>query len=200
MTDVFAPREPRDVLDLIAAFPLACMIAPRAEGWPSIMLPLLAEQDMAGGLVSLLGHLPRSHPLAESWKSDPSALVLFQGPQGYLSPSWVSDRTWAPTWAYATLRVEGRLRFAPERTHEALERLVAAMEEGRPRAWNLPEMGDRYARLTRGIVAFCVEELAVTARFRFGQDERAEVWRELVAHNRDKTVTEWMERFGEPSR
>ncbi|HEV7252075.1 MAG TPA: FMN-binding negative transcriptional regulator [Mesorhizobium sp.] len=198
MTDSFAPRGPHDISDLIAAYPLATMIAQRAEGSPSIMLPLLAELDATGALLTLLGHIPRSHPLTGSWEADSSALVLFQGPQGYLSPSWVSDRTWAPTWAYAAVRIEANVRFLPQRTDEALERLVAALERGRAHTWSLAEMGDRYARLSRGVIGFCAEVRDVTARFRLGQDERPEVWRDLVANNPDQTLVAWMRRFGEP--
>ncbi len=198
MTDFFASRNPRDVFDLIEAFPLAWMIAHHDASAPSIMLPLLPELDGNGDLVGLLGHVPRSHTLTESWKVDPHVLVLFQGPQGYLSPSWLSDRNWAPTWAYAIARIEGRIRFVPERTAEALERLVEAMEKGRSREWSLDELGSRYERLAHGVIGFCVEDLVLTARFRLAQDERPEVWRDLVANSPDPMLVNWMRRFGEP--
>lgn len=120
--------------------------------------------------------------------SVPLALIRSQGPQGYLSPSWVSDRTWAPTWSYETVRLERRICVLPERMNETLERLVTAMERGHPRAWELTEMGDRYARCTLGVFPFSVEALEMTARFRFGQSERPKVWRELVVDNPHMTV------------
>ena len=199
MTDAFAPRGPDDVHDLIAAYPLAWLIAYRAEGAPSIMMPMLPEVDATGAVVGLLGHLPRSHALHGCWREEPSALALFQGPQGYMSPSWLTDRTWAPTWVSATVRIEGMVRLQPDRTDEVLERLVTNMEQGRDRPWSLPEMGQRYARLSRGVIGFSLTARDVRARFRLGQDERREVWRELLANNPDPGVTAWMRRFRDPA-
>lgn len=115
-----------------------------------------------------------------------------------MSPSLLSDQTWAPTWVSATVRIEGIVELQPDRTDEALERLVTVMEQGRDRPWSLPEMGERYARLSRSVIGFTLTARNVKARFRFGQDERPEVWRELVANNSDPGVIAWMRRFGEP--
>lgn len=59
-------------------------------------------------------------------------------------------------------------------------------------------MGDRYARLSRGVVGFRAEVRDLTARFRLGQDKRPEVWRDLVANAPDPSLVAWMRRFGEP--
>jgi predicted FMN-binding regulatory protein PaiB len=65
------------------------------------------------------------------------ALFLFQGPHAYISPSWISDRTWGPTWNYAVIRIEADVRFLPDRADEVLARLVRKMERGRERAWSI---------------------------------------------------------------
>ena len=198
MPDPFAPRGPNDVCDLIAAYPLAWLIAHAAKGAPSIMLPMVPERGSDGALAGLLGHLPRAHPLTDCWRDAPEVLALFHGPQGYLSPSWLSNRNWAPTWAYAAVRIDGVVHLQPERTDEALERLVTAMEHGRKSAWSMPEMGDRYERLARRVIGFTIDVREVRARFRLGQDEQRDVWRELVANTPDPSLAAWMRRFGEP--
>lgn len=194
------PRSPfdihadRDVIDLIGEYPLA-WVMPRASdaGLPSL-LPLLAETDETGRLAALVGHLSRSNPLASALERDPHALILFTGPQAYVSPAMVSDPGWAPTWNYAQARIEGHVRFEGM-AHEALAMLIAAMEHQQPTGWTSEAMGPRYAPMERAIVAFRVEVTRIEGRFKLGQDERPERLREIVERHPDAALVRWMRRM-----
>ena len=98
----------------------------------------------------------RANPMRAAFERSPRALILFNGPQGYMSPSWVSDRTWAPTWNYAVVQYLVTVEFdeTPARLDAHLHDLVDAMERGRPKAWHPSEMGERYEKLRRMIVPF----------------------------------------------
>ena len=195
MGNPFAPASSRDVADLIEAYPLAWVVSHGADGFGATPLPLLADCDETGAVVRLVGHMARANPQFRQLEADPRALVLFEGPQGYMSPSWVSDRTWAPTWNYAAVRFEVDIRFTPEATDRAVARLVAKMEAGRERSWSSAEMGPRYERLREAIIAFEADVRSTRARFKLGQDERPEVLDELMAGSPDAELSRWMSRF-----
>ena len=195
MIHPFSTWTDQDVADLIAAHPLAWIVSNGPTGFHATPLPLLADLDEEGRLVSLTGHMARSNPLVEVLERDGKALALFMGPHGYISPSWMSDRTQAPTWNYAVLRVEVRVRFGAVTVDEALDRLSSAMEVDRPKAWSPDEMGERLHRLGRGVVAFRAEVERLNGRFKLGQDERDDVYADIMTGLGPGDLADWMGRF-----
>lgn len=178
---LFTPSQ--DQIDcLVAEHPLATLVSIGDVGLRATPLPLLLERDENGRL-SLLGHFARSNPQVAELEQRPDALAIFQGPHGYISPSWFTDRTQAPTWNYATVHMSVRVAFdrSPEAARHAVEVLTDRMETGRSNAWNARELGPRYAKLLPGIVAFRAEVLAVRAKFKLGQNERPDVLIEALA-------------------
>ena len=145
-------------------------------------LPLLLERGRDGA-TTLIGHFPRVHPHTEVLRREPRALAVFMGSHGYVSPSWLADRTQAPTWNYETAQLEIDVAFddSPDATDAALARLVAHMERGRPNAWSIADMGTRYAKLAGAVVAFRARVTATHLRFKLGQDERSDVRGDILA-------------------
>lgn len=193
---LFEVYEPADVLDLIREYPLAWVTARGGDAQHASLLPLLAETDANGRLVRLVGHMARRNPLVGALTADPHALILFNGPQAYVSPSLVGERAWVPTWNYAQVRIEGELIFEPEGGDAALAMLVDAMEAGRAEPWHVEETGARYRSMEQAIIAFRVHVGTVRGRFKLGQDERHEVLRAIIANHPDAALVRWMERFG----
>ena len=170
MPSPFERYDSGDVADLIRDYPLAWVAARSAEAAPASLLPLLAGRDAAGRVTTLIGHMARRNPLHDALAADGRAVILFQGPQGYISPTWVSDRSWAPTWNYAQVRIEADVAFEPNGGDAALAALVEAMEEGRPHRWHISDMGPRYHKLEPLIIAFRATVKGLQARFKLGQD------------------------------
>jgi transcriptional regulator len=69
------------------------------------------------------------------------------------------------------------------------------MEAGRPNPWSIAEMGERYARLRTAIVAFEAHVRRLEHRFKLGQDERPDVYTEILAHCDDAELARWMRRM-----
>lgn len=183
-----------DVAALIRDNPLAWIVSatPRFAATP---LPLLLERDAAGRPAALIGHFGRSNPQVAALEAAPRALVLFSGPQGYITPNWLQNRDWAPTWNYAVVRIEAEFAFDEALNDEALERLVRAMETGRSRPWTISELGGRYEAMRRRIIAFRARILSLDARFKLGQDERPEVLSQILSGLEDGALADAMRRF-----
>jgi transcriptional regulator len=179
--DLFAPKDDGQVLRLVRSHPLAWVVSLDAGQFRATPLPLRPRTGTTGAIEALEGHMGRSNPLFAALRSDPRALLLFSGPQGYISPSWVSNRTWAPTWNYAVVQFIVTVAFdeSPERLAAHLDDLVGAMEHGRPGAWQRSEMGARYETLKRMIVPFEAKVVEQRAKFKLGQDERDTVFAEI---------------------
>lgn len=181
MSSLFDPRSPKDVADLIDANPLAWVVSHDDGRMRATTLPLLVLRNAEGAPESFEGHFARSNPHLTALRADPRALLLFLGPHHYISPAWVRDRTWGPTWNYAHAQFETVLSFfeAPAEIEAHLRALVAHMERGRPGQWSPDEMGPRFASLSRGVVGFRAAITRADARFKLGQDERREIFGDI---------------------
>ena len=197
MTDLFAQYRPGDVRDLITEFPLAWLCAAGGRAELAAHLPLLGEYDGDGVLTHLLGHIPRRHPLVPAWQADARVLVLFTGPQAYISPEQAGVSNWAPTWNFAQLSIEGELTLLPDATGAALTALVDAMEAGRDQPWSISALGERYDGMEKRVIAFRVRVTRVVGRFKLGQDERHEVLAAIIRSLGATPLARWMQRFQE---
>ena len=185
----------QDIIDLAAAYPLAWVVSV-APDFAATPLPILIETNDNGSPVSLLGHFAKSNPQVAQIRAQPRTLFLFSGPHAYISPELVkTTRNWGPTWNYAAVRIVADVRFDEALNDEALERLVATMEEGRRVPWNKLELGPRYERMKQAIIAFRAPIVTVEARFKLGQDERDEVFADIVNGFDGQVLGEWMRRF-----
>ncbi|MGQ0430280.1 MAG: FMN-binding negative transcriptional regulator [Gammaproteobacteria bacterium] len=182
-TDRFAPQSDEQVLRLVLEHPLAWVVAAQDDDFRAAPLPLRPRVGGAGRIASLEGHMARGNPLRAALERNPHALILFMGPQGYISPSWMSNRTWAPTWNYAVVQFLVTVAFneTPARLDAHLHDLAEAMERGRPNAWHPSEMGARYDSLRRGIIPFEAKVLEQRAKFKLGQDENDTTFAEITA-------------------
>lgn len=180
--DLFQPRSGEDILRLLREQPFGWLICGQGESFRASAIPFRPRLDPARTLVGLWGHLPRSHPQVELLRRDPRAEILILGANGYISPSWMADRTQAPTWNYVSVQFLTNIQFLED--DAALERLlrdlVAAMEAARTNPWSIEDMGARYARLAQRIIAFEAEIMEVRPRFKLGQDERRDVFADIM--------------------
>lgn len=198
--DKYAPRSPDDVKRLVLENPLAWIVSGAADAPRSTLLPIRPRLGEDGRITHLLGHFARHNRQVTELRANPRASILFLGPQAYISPSCLADRTQAPTWNYtgAEFRVDVEFSEDPADLEAILRDLVDAMESGRPNAWTVDDMGERYRKLAPRIVPFEGVVRDVHAAFKLGQDESEDVYadirRGLESIGR-ADLLEWMDRF-----
>jgi len=197
MSGAFTSVSLGEVARLIDEHPFAWIVA-RADPSLATPMPMLVETGADGAPVALVGHLPRAHTLVAALLGDPAATFLFQGPHGYITPAWLSDQDWAPTWNFAIATIDGDVTFDDVLTDAALAQLVAHMERG-PKPWTTAAMGDRYAVLRSRVIGFRVAIGAIRPRFKLGQDEKPAVRDEILSGLGDVPMADWMRRFGAQS-
>lgn len=196
----FAPRSNADISNLIGAQPLAWVVSNNNGHNHATPLPLRIERISEGKVSSLTGHFARSNPQVARLQADPRASLLFLGPHAYVSPSWLSDRTQAPTWNYACANLDVSIEFLdnPIDLDRIVRDLVDAMEGDRPNAWHVDEMQARYAQLLARIIPFRAAVLDTQAKFKLGQDERDFDYHEIMrglAHGNNQDIIALMQDF-----
>lgn len=185
----YAPARPGDVADFVREQVLGLIVSGGDGDHAVTPLPLLPTVDARGQVIEFFGHFARSNPQIETLKTDPRALILYQGPHAYIPPAWVSKPDWAPTWNYALAQFEVEVRFLPEENHRSIIALVEALEG---EAWSVDRMGERYDRMLPHILAFRARVTRQQARFKLGQDESDQSFGEILAAMGDTPVAAMM--------
>lgn len=125
----------------------------------------------------LVGHVARANPV---WRdADPAAevLVVFQGPQAYVSPGWYPGKREhgkvVPTWNYATVQVRGRLivHDDPVWLHALVSRLTNHHEAAMPAPWAVDDAPPDYVQqMLAAIVGVEIEVSTVVGKFKLSQN------------------------------
>ncbi|MEY4952122.1 MAG: hypothetical protein RL299_546 [Pseudomonadota bacterium] len=137
-------------------------------------VPLLWTGDGA-----LQFHLARGNGLTKHLDGM-TALVVVNGPDGYVSPRWYPDGgvDQVPTWNYAAVELEGRVRQMDDdgllgQVTALSEKHEARIAEGEP--WKIDKLSDlRLGGLLKAIVGFELEVQAWRETFKLSQNKGAE--------------------------
>lgn len=202
MSHRFEPRSADDIRTLVRQQPLAWLVSGAPGEQQATPLPVQLVCDADGTPRTLLGHLDRTDPQVQALTTNSRATILVLGPHGYISPSWLRDRTHAPAWNYASAMFDVDVQLCATRNDadRLFEGLITQMEANRPGAWRSEEMGKRYEQLLDGIVGFEAKILTTRSCFKLGQDERDDVVADIlrVLDIKDEApLATWMRRFAE---
>ena len=140
----FAEPRQDELHRLIQAHPLGTLVSHGADGLDANHLPFLLDAQ-AGEAGTLLAHVARANPLWQTLAEGAPVLVVFHGPQGYISPSWYPGKQDAhrrvPTWNYEVVHAHGTLHVHED--EKFLRRVLALLtrthEAAEPQPW---KMGD----------------------------------------------------------
>ena len=96
---------------LIRVHPLGLLVSMGSEGLEANPIPFVLD-EASGPLGTLRGHLARPNPQWRRFDPAVEALVVFQGPEAYITPSWYAAKAETgrvvPTWNYAVVQAGGR--------------------------------------------------------------------------------------------
>ena len=129
-------------------------------------------------------HLARGNALAKHLDGA-TALLLVNGPDGYVSPRWYADPDQVPTWNYVALELEGPVRRIAESELLALLEALSARHEARVSegvAWTMDKLSQpKLHRLLAGIVGFELEIQAWRPTYKLSQNKSPEERTRVVA-------------------
>ena len=143
-------------------------------------VPFLLDAGDAGRPDVLRAHVARANPLWRVARRDVDSLVVFQGPQAYVSPAFYPSKAEhgrvVPTWNYITVQVRGRLRVVddPAWLHALVTRLTDRHEASRAAPWSVSDAPPAYvATMLGAIVGIEIEVVALTGKWKVSQNRSA---------------------------
>lgn len=179
----FAETRPEVLRALIDAHPLGTLVTLGSAGLDANHIPF--EFDPAPSAAAphgtLRAHVARANPVWRDFAPDLDVLVIFQGSQAYITPSWYADSKPAqgkvvPTWNYCTVHAHGPLRVIddPAWLHAQIGRLVARHEAARPVTWHVADApADFIAKQVAAIVGIEIPVTRLAGKWKVSQNRSA---------------------------
>ena len=129
----------------------------------------------------LRAHLARANPQWRELDALEECLVVFQGPEAYVTPSWYATKRETgrvvPTWNYAAVQARGRPRAIADAAwlRRQVDDLTAAREGGRPEPWAVSDAPEPFvAAQLRAIVGIEIALTAIAGKWKMSQNRTAE--------------------------
>jgi transcriptional regulator len=142
-------------------------------------IPFILDVEPDGRRV-LRGHVARANPLWREARGDVDSLVVFQGPQAYVSPAWYASKAEhgkvVPTWNYVMVQARGPLRVMDDAAwlHAFVTRLTDRHETPRAAPWAVSDApADYITTMLRAIVGIEIPVAALTGKWKVSQNRSA---------------------------
>lgn len=207
MPPYFEEQRPDALQKLMRENPLGMLITLDPGGLNANPIPFLYDPAPAP-FGTLRAHVARSNPVWKTFSPDVDALVLFQGPQAYISPSWYASKQEhgkvVPTWNYMVVQAAGPLRVIDDAAwlQGLLGQLTAQHESRRQMPWKIGDApADYIAKLLDAIVGLEIPVAKLTGKWKVSQNrsgaDRAGVAQGLAELGREDAarmaaeVVEW---------
>jgi transcriptional regulator len=191
--------------DVLRAFvrdhPLGLLVTQnRAGGVDANSVPFVLDAD--GDTPGVLrAHVARANPVWKTARDDADALVVFQGPHGYVSPAWYPSKAEhgkvVPTWNYVMVQARGRLRAVDDRSwlRDFVARLTERHEAGRDAPWSASDApADFLETMLGAIVGIEIELSSLVGKWKVSQNrgaaDRAGVVEGLLRERSDRALAE----------
>ena len=164
---------------LIRARPLGALVVPTAGGLVANHIPFEISPEPAP-LGTLRAHVARANPVWRDAAPGGEALVIFQGPDAYVSPAWYPTKKETgkvvPTWNYTVAHAYGPVRFIDDRTwlRAFVEMLTDRHEAGRTEPWKVTDApGDFVDTLVGAIIGVEIPLTRLVGKWKVSQNRPA---------------------------
>jgi transcriptional regulator len=173
----FEENRPEILHGLMAEHPFGALVTHGPNGLDANHLPF--EFDPAGGPHGTLrAHVARANPVWREAADWPDALVIFQGPTAYISPSWYPSKhethRQVPTWNYMVVHAHGRIAVRDDEAFVRgfVARLTRKMEAGEPQPWKMGDApADYLSQMLGAIVGIEIEVTQLVGKWKLSQNK-----------------------------
>ena len=128
----------------------------------------------------LRAHVARANPVWQEAAANPDALVIFQGPAAYISPTWYPSKhdthRQVPTYNYMVVHAHGRIVVRDDEAfvRGLVARLTRKMEAGEPVPWKMGDApADFITQMLGAIVGIEIEVTRLVGKWKLGQNKAA---------------------------
>jgi len=140
--------------------------------------------DVRNEELFLQGHIMRKTDHHKALVENPESLVVFTGPNCYVSASWYSKPEVGSTWNYMSVHIEGRVKFMTDNELiNFMRKLTLQFEEGNTQSTsffdNLPE--DYLKKMLPSIAGIEIKADNIENVFKLSQDRDSASFANIIS-------------------
>jgi transcriptional regulator len=161
---------------LIRAHPLGAWVTQSGGTLEANHIPFLVDSTR-GDCGTLIAHVARANPVWRSFSTTAESVVIFQGPQTYITPSWYASKQQhgkvVPTWNYAVVHAYGMPRAIEDREwlRALVTRLTDTNEANRDLPWAVSDAPSDYVdQMLNAIVGIEIPIAKILGKWKTSQN------------------------------
>jgi len=164
---------------LMRGRPFASLISAGSNGLFASHLPTVLKNDGPYGVIEC--HLARANPHCKDLADGNEALMIFQGPNAYITPNWypskARDGKVVPTWNFAVVHAYGRPEVMTRQDWllRHVTELTAQQESNETKPWVPSDAPAPYVEaMLRGIVGFRFAITRIEGKWKMSQNRETQ--------------------------
>lgn len=161
---------------LITSHPLATLITAGKNGLIANLIPFTLHPGGENGI--LRAHLARGNKQLEDLRDSSEALVVFQGAECYVTPSWYPSKAEhgkvVPTWNFTMVQVRGKPRIFDDADwlRAQIEAMTRQHEKQREEAWEVSDAPGEYIEAQlKAIIGIEIPIQAIEGKWKISQNK-----------------------------
>lgn len=155
----FEENDPATLHALVGAHPLGAWVTQSQPGGELLVnhVPFLLDPQQ-GERGTLACHVARANPVWKSFSTEVASVVVFQGAQTYVTPSWYASKREhgrvVPTWNYAVVHAHGLPRVMEDRDwlRRHLARMTDTQEAALASPWRIDDAPSEHIEALLGAI------------------------------------------------
>ncbi len=166
----FAVEDVVQLQDFMDEFNFATVVTARNGELTASHIPFFLDRSVEPyGM--LRAHVAIGNPQLEDFRAGSRALVIFQGPHTYVSPSWYVQPQNVPTWNYTVVHAYGVPRIMDQQAMVALlKNLVGKHESAFQKPWDFDPADPFVQRQMPAIAGFEIKIEKLQGKFKLNQN------------------------------
>ncbi|MGH1440371.1 MAG: FMN-binding negative transcriptional regulator [Cellvibrionaceae bacterium] len=175
----FRQESQTELHEAIRRYPFASLITYSQSGLEVNHIPFVLKE--VDGKQLLQGHIARANPLWQNVDDQSEALVVFNGPNHYISPNYYPTKKATgkavPTWNYISVNVKGTLSYVHDSAwlYNMIDELTQEHELGRPEPWSVKDAPENYIqKMLPAIVGLEIKISSLEGQWKLSQNQPTE--------------------------
>ncbi|MFZ4403355.1 MAG: FMN-binding negative transcriptional regulator [Pseudobdellovibrionaceae bacterium] len=179
LPSVFSDIDLKVLSDLMGKHPLGLLMTSGPSGLMASPIPFKYLVDGENSV--LVAHLARANPHWKELVNVNDCLVVFQGVEGYVTPSWYPSKGTThkvvPTWNYEMVQVKGRPQVIDdvEWVKKQVSDLTDFMEQKRQCPWSVSDAPDDFIHSQlKAIIGLQIQITEIKGKWKMSQNRLPE--------------------------
>lgn len=172
----FRQENTEELIAMMQKYSFATLITQSEEGIEATHLPVIISGET--DKLFIKAHIAKANPLWKSVKDGADVLVIFNGPNCYISPNHYPTKKETgkavPTWNYVVVHAKGHVSFIHDNewVYGLIDSLTTVHESNSDQPWSITDAPELYIqKMLPAIVGVQIDVASITGQWKLSQNQ-----------------------------